>query len=113
MIIGIAIQENVLYSRIHRQFGRCPWFAIYDSSSDELTYVKNAEQDSVKDAGLNVASMLIAEGVTKVVAGRFGILTADYLREQRVQMIIPLKDEMTLEGLLENINPARVSKQKL
>lgn len=109
MIIAIAILNNELNSTVHMQFGRCAWFAIYNTSSNELMYLKNPEQDTVKDAGLKVASLLVSKGVSKVVAGRFGVKTADYLRGQQVQMIIPRNEEMTLGHLVENITPVSAS----
>lgn len=110
MIIAIALQDNVLNSGIHPQFGRCPWFAVYNSRSDQITYLKNTEQNSLKEAGLSAASLLISIGVSKVVAGRFGMKAADYLRGKQVQMIVPHKEDMTLYRILGRVNPDRVKK---
>lgn len=103
MIIAVAIQENVINSPVDLQFGRCPWFAVYNSSFDQLTYLKNTEQNNFKDAGISAANVLISAGVSKIVAGRFGMKTADYLREKDVQMIVPHIAEMTLDCILEKI----------
>lgn len=107
MIIAIALQDNTLNSLVYPQFGRCPWFAIYNSRLDTLTYLKNAEQDTLTDAGITVASFLLAEGVSKVVAGRFGLKAADYLREKQIQMIVPHKEDTILDDILKKISSGR------
>ncbi|RXF70637.1 NifB/NifX family molybdenum-iron cluster-binding protein [Arcticibacter tournemirensis] len=105
MIIAIALHNNTLNSPVHLQFGRCPFFAIYNGESDKVTYLENTEKDSLKDTGIAVASMLLSKAVSAVVAGRFGVKAADYLREKQVQMIIPHRKDTTLADILKKVNP--------
>ncbi|MGX5691294.1 NifB/NifX family molybdenum-iron cluster-binding protein [Arcticibacter tournemirensis] len=105
MIIAIALHNNTLNSPVHLQFGRCPFFAIYNGESDKVTYLENTEKDSLKDTGIAVASMLLSKAVSAVVAGRFGVKAADYLREKQVQMILPHRKDTTLADILKKVNP--------
>lgn len=86
------------------QFGRCPWFALYDSSSRQVTYLQNTGQNTSAEVGISVAYILIAAGVSRIIAGRFGLKAADYLRGKNVQMIVPHVEDMTLDRILEKIN---------
>lgn len=108
MIIAVAVRDNKLDPPLHLQFGRCPWFALYDSCTGKTTYLRNTKHDSPEDAGSGTASLLVAARVSKVVAGRIGIKAAAYLRDKQVQMVIPHKEGLTLTQFLQKIDPVKI-----
>ncbi len=112
MIIAIALNNNMLSSTVHLQFGRCTYFAIYDSELDTLRYLENTERNSTNDTGTTVASLLLLEGISTVVAGRFGMKAADSLRERHIQMIVPHQENTTLMDVLKKVIPDRRKQYK-
>jgi len=87
MILAAALVEKQPASLINQHFGRCEWYGIYNTASGSKTFIQNPE--SGEAAGSVVAEMLIEQGVSMVVAGRFGIKVLDVFQKNNVQMIIP------------------------
>jgi predicted Fe-Mo cluster-binding NifX family protein len=87
MIIAAALVEKQPASLINQHFGRCEWYGVYDTATGSKTFIQNPE--SGETAGSVVAGMLAKQGVSIVVAGRFGIKVLDVFQKKNVQMIIP------------------------
>ena len=87
MILAAALVEKQLGSLINQHFGRCEWHGVYNTATGSKTFIQNPE--SGEAVGSVVAEMLIEQGVSMVVAGRFGIRVLDVFQKSNVQMIIP------------------------
>jgi predicted Fe-Mo cluster-binding NifX family protein len=72
MRVAVASTDVHPDSRVHHTFGKSPYFTIFDSSKGEMTAFQNPLQTSGVSTGVEVARILVNQGIDKVVAGRFG-----------------------------------------
>ena len=72
MKIAIASSGKKLDSRVDPRFGRCPYYLIVDSQSDELEVMENKAGQAFRGAGISAAQVVTSKGVKAVMAGNFG-----------------------------------------
>lgn len=72
MKIGISSDGKNLDSSLDLRFGRCSYFVIYDTESNEVKVVENGGQSSKGGAGIAAAQQLIDENVDVVITGNLG-----------------------------------------
>lgn len=72
MKIAIATDGRTLRSSIDPRFGRCPYFLIVDSETNEFEVVKNKADRFARGVGISTSQMVANKGVKAVFAGNFG-----------------------------------------
>jgi len=72
MKIAITSIGNSAVSTLDPRFGRCSYFAFYDTETCVLDFVPNPNKDANEGAGPASAQFVATRGVTKVVSGEFG-----------------------------------------
>lgn len=55
-----------------RRFGRCPYFAIYDTDTNEFYFLENSSVNEAQGAGLSAAQKIMDEKVDAVITGNVG-----------------------------------------
>ncbi len=100
MKIAITSQGNSLDSLVDQRFGRCAYFAFYDTESKELEFVENAGKNAEEGAGPTAVAFVANKGVHKIVAGEFGFKIKDMLKELNIQMII-MKEDKTIREVVD------------
>ncbi len=93
MKIAIAVFENHVKSSINDQFGRTDWFCIYDTLKNTTKYIENTNRNLTENAGIESVNLLLDYKISLVVAGRFGSKVADMFQKNKIQMIIPEKEQ--------------------
>jgi len=69
-------------------FGRCPYYAIYDSSTDKIEFVPNPGGMSARGAGVQAGQYLIEQGVSVLItAGAVGPNASMVLGQAGIQVI--------------------------
>ncbi len=58
--------ENALVSPI---FGRCAYYAIYDTESNKIEFIPNASTMYPRGAGVQAAQQIISQGVQQIITG--------------------------------------------
>ena len=102
MKIVITSQGNTLDSIIDPRFGRCSYFAIFDTETEKVDFVENNNKDAAEGAGpASVAFVANKEG-KKIVSGEFGFKIKGLLNELNIQMII-IKEDKTISEIVELI----------
>ena len=59
-------EENAPVSVV---FGRCPYYAIYDTATDRIEFVPNPGGISARGAGVQAGQFLLTQGVEMVITG--------------------------------------------
>jgi predicted Fe-Mo cluster-binding NifX family protein len=59
-------------SVIDKRFGRCPFFAIYDSETKKFEFVENSGANESHGAGLKAAQIIVDKGVEVMITGQIG-----------------------------------------
>lgn len=72
MKIAITSEGNNLDSKMDSRFGRCAYFAIYDTNTKTTDFFENPAKDSPEGAGPKAVEFVASKGVTKVVTSELG-----------------------------------------
>ena len=72
MKIAISACGDSLTAKAHAQFGRCDYFMIVDTDTDEAYALKNKSADASTGAGTACAQELFSAEVKAVVSGKVG-----------------------------------------
>jgi predicted Fe-Mo cluster-binding NifX family protein len=72
MKLGISSSGQDLQSNVDPRFGRCPYFIIYDTDSDDYEIIDNQSRQAMGGAGIQAAQTISDKGVEAVVTGNIG-----------------------------------------
>lgn len=100
MIIAIAADGNVTSAHVDERFGRCSYFAFYDTESDKVEFKENPNKEADHGAGPASVSFIAKNGARKVVSGEFGMKIKDMMDELGIGMIV-MKHEKTVREIIE------------
>ncbi len=102
MKIAIASNENHVKSIIDQHFGRCDWFCLYDTTTEETKFIENPVRHHQEKAGCDAADLLMEKGISMVIAGRFGSKVVEVFRSKNIQMIIP-ENQQTINDIINQL----------
>jgi predicted Fe-Mo cluster-binding NifX family protein len=88
MLVAITSTGNSLESNLDPNFGRCSYFAIYDTETRIVEFLSNPNKDAEEGAGTASVRFLSGRFVKKIVSGEFGIKIKPMLDSLRIQMIL-------------------------
>ena len=100
MIIAISSTGNDIQATLDQVFGRCSYFAVYDTETKNLQFFENPAKDAPGSAGPIAAQFLLDKKVTKIISGEFGPKVKPIFEQTKVEMLI-LKDQKSIESLVE------------
>jgi predicted Fe-Mo cluster-binding NifX family protein len=72
MKIAIASSGKTLESQVDPRFGRCPYFLIIDSETEDFEVFENTAGQVPRGAGISAAQIIVDKGAGAVIAGNFG-----------------------------------------
>ena len=85
------------------RFGRCKFFAIYDSENKSPQFVENTASSLTEGAGPAALQLLTARGVSKLVSGNFGVKIKTLSSDLNVQLIV-MREIHTIESIINILN---------
>lgn len=105
MKICISSTSNNKGALVDKRFGRCPYFAIYDTDTNVFDFIENSAVKEAQGAGLSASQNIIDKKVDAVITGNVGpnamkILSAADIKvyqfngdtvEQQVQLFLENK----------------------
>lgn len=86
MKIAITSQGNALSDLLDPRFGRCSYFAIYDTDIKQTSFIINPAKESSEGAGPAAVQFIAEQGVTKIIAGEFGNKIKSLLDSLNIEM---------------------------
>ncbi len=99
----ITSTSNSLDAAFDKRFGRAAWFCIFDTTSEEATFVENENANDSNGAGTKVAEKVVEWNVTKVISGDFGPKAKELLDKFDIQMVIIQEDDLTIEEIIQKL----------
>ncbi|NCC99779.1 MAG: dinitrogenase iron-molybdenum cofactor biosynthesis protein [Bacteroidia bacterium] len=87
MKIAITSEGNSLNSLIDPRFGRCSFFAIYDTDTKNTEFILNPVKESLEGAGPAAVQFIASKEVKKIVAGEFGGKIKSLLDNLKIDML--------------------------
>ena len=97
MKIAISVTTAGDSATLEMRFGRCPYFAVYDSDSKEFEWFENAGIKATSGAGTGAAQALINRNIDIVISGQYGPKAVQVLEAAKIKMLLapadlPLKE---------------------
>ena len=72
MKIAIASLGVTLESKVDSRFGRCPYFLVIETKTNDFGVIKNTAGQAFQGAGISAAQIIANKKVKAVIAGNFG-----------------------------------------
>ena len=97
MKIAVSVTTAGDSATLEMRFGRCPYFAVYDSESKEFEWFENAGIKATSGAGTGAAQALINRNIDIVISGQYGPKAVQVLEAANIKMLLapadlPLKE---------------------
>lgn len=67
MIVAVPVEKNDLNPPVSPEFGKSRWFVLYDTVEEASSIIENLYSDSLGDAGVHSAQMLIEKNVDAAI----------------------------------------------
>jgi len=103
MKVAISSKENTLESKLDSRFGRCSYFAIYNTNTKEIEFVVNPNKEANEGAGPASVKLIASYKVEKAISGEFGFKIKSLMNENNIQMII-IQEEKTIQEIIDILN---------
>lgn len=100
MKVAITSVGNTVDSSVDSRFGRCSFFALYDTESGNVEFVENNEKNAIEGAGPAAAQFVASFDVQKVISGEFGQKVKAIFDQLKIQLIV-IQDEKTVADIIK------------
>ncbi|HOW39211.1 MAG TPA: NifB/NifX family molybdenum-iron cluster-binding protein [Bacteroidales bacterium] len=104
MKIAITCVSNSLESKLDQRFGRCSYFAIYDTETRGIEFLPNPNKEAQEGAGPASVQLVASRNVKKIISGEFGIKIKTLLDSLKIQMIVLKQPEKTITEVINMLN---------
>ena len=86
MKIAIPVEDKSLESNVCISFGRTPYFLIYDTDTQESSFLDNSAAASQGGAGIKAAQAIVDAGAMILITPRCGENAADVLSAAEIKI---------------------------
>ncbi|MDD3079757.1 MAG: NifB/NifX family molybdenum-iron cluster-binding protein [Paludibacter sp.] len=87
MKIAIASEGNSINDKMDSRFGRCAFFAIYDTDTKDTRFLPNPGKNASGGAGPATVRFVAQQGAQKIVATELGGKALDMLNNLNIELI--------------------------
>jgi len=92
MKIAIASLGITLKAKVDARFGRCHYFLIIETKTNDFKVIKNTGGQAFQGAGISAAQMIANKKVTAVIAGNFGPKAVSVLNASGIGIFAGVSD---------------------
>ena len=100
MKIAITSSGNIVSAQLDQRFGRCAYFAFYDTESKSVEFVENTNKDAAEGAGPASVATVANRQVSKIISGEFGFKIKGMLNDLNIQMVM-IKENKTIQDIID------------
>ena len=104
MKVVITSSGNTIQSNFDKRFGRCSFFAIFDTVTNDVEFIPNLNKEVEEGTGHAAVQLIASIPVEKVVSGEFGFKIKSLLVDLRIQMILVKEPDKTVEDIIKLLN---------
>ena len=97
MKIAVSSTGNSKESLLSSQFGRCPYFAIYDTENLKYEIITNNAHDLPNGAGPKAVECIATIGAEVIITGHVGDKAEAALNSAKIKMETGYKNDITIE----------------
>ena len=99
MKVAITSRGNSTEALLDQRFGRCAYFAIYDTENKKVHFIENTGKDAEEGAGPAAVAVVANSQVEKIVSGEFGFKIKGMLNDLKIQMVMT-KEVTTVKEII-------------
>lgn len=99
MITAISISDKN-QTKVSVHFVRCKQFLLTNKKLNTTRLIPNPYFKDNENAGVNAVKYLAAHGVTKIIAGDFGVHVQDETHILKIQLVIVDPDKTDIKTIL-------------
>lgn len=103
MKVAITSTGDSLDSAMDPRFGRCAFFALYDTETKKVEFILNTAKTAEEGAGSAAVQIVAPHQVVKIISGDFGVKIKSLLTDLKIQMIV-MKQEKTIKEIIDLLN---------
>lgn len=103
MIVAITCNGNTPEATIDQRFGRCAYFAFFNTETQALEFFENPNLNAQEGAGPASVSFVANKNAQKIISGEFGFKIKEILNDLNIQMVI-MKEEKTVRDIIALLN---------
>ena len=103
MKVAITSSGNTVDALLDQRFGRCAYFAFFDTESKSLEFVENTTKDAEEGAGPAAVAAVAGRHVGKIISGEFGFKIKGMLNDLHIQMVM-IKEPTTIQEIIDLLN---------
>lgn len=103
MKILVPMSSREKTDNISGIFGRSPIFAIYDTDTEELSFVDNPSIDRAGGAGITAGQFAINFEIDKVIVTKIGPRARDVLAREEIEIEELGDNNQTLEEIIDGL----------
>jgi len=101
MKVAISSTGDTVEAPIDSRFGRCSFFALYDTITHQVQFIPNTAADSSQGAGPAAVQLLAVHQVKKVISGEFGTKVQPLLKSLSIEMQSLKNESMTILDIIK------------
>ncbi|MGC6174059.1 NifB/NifX family molybdenum-iron cluster-binding protein [Lacrimispora sp. 38-1] len=107
MKIAVSATGQNREDMLDRRFGRCDYFQIYDTETEEFHVISNKGVSAGGGAGIASASQVMEEGITAVITGNLGPNAFELLEKSGIKAYSC--EEIPVTGAIERFQKNQLS----
>lgn len=88
MKVAITSTGDTQDSKLDSRFGRCSYFAVFDTESQVTEFIPNPNKENTEGAGPASAQLVASKGAKKVISGEFGAKVKSIFDTLQIQLIV-------------------------
>ncbi len=112
MKICVCATGPDLNSQVSPVFGRCPYFLIVDSKTEEFKAIPNSAFQAGRGAGVGASQLVVSEGAKVVICGNFGPNAFSVLQMSGTK-IYPGVFDLTVKQAIDKYNKGELKEIKV
>lgn len=86
MKIAIPVDDKTIETNVCPSFGRTPYFLIYDTNSNESSFIDNSAAASQGGAGIKAAQIIVDNKANILLTPRCGENAAEVIKAANIQI---------------------------
>ncbi len=101
MKVAITSTGDTLKSAIDPRFGRCAFFAVYDTERGSTEFLANPAKEASGGAGPAAVQFIAKHNISKIYSGDFGGKIISLLDDLKIEMIN--EKDKTISDIIEKL----------
>ncbi len=104
MKVAITSTGSTSDSKLDPRFGRCSYFAIYDTDTREMEFIPNPGKDATEGAGPASVQIVASRNIKKIISGEFGTRVRPLLDSLGIEITTVRDTEKSISEIINMLD---------